>query len=139
MNNKPLPFLPVLISGILLAVIGWAGLAAIFIFTLPNLGPRWLFFFLGLLAFSGTALPIVYFLNRRFPSTPPVDSSIIIRQALWLGIYFDLLAWLQLGRVLNLMLGIFLAAGFILVEFLLRLRERARFKPPEASAEAPNE
>ena len=135
MNTRHLPFTPVLITGLALAVIGWAGLAAIIIFTQPYLGPRWLFFFLAFLAFSGGALPVVYFLNRRFPSTPPAGSDELVRQALWVGIYADLLAWLQLGRVLNLMLVIFLAAGFILIEFFIRLRERTRFKPDETPDE----
>lgn len=135
MNNKHLPFTPVLVTGLALAVIGWFGLVALFLLTLPNLGPRWLFFFLGFLAFSGSALPVVYFLNRRFPTNPPADSGVLIRQALWIGIYFDLLAWLQLGRILNLMLVLFLAAGLMLIEFLIRLRERTRFKPVENSNE----
>ena len=36
------------------------------------------------------------------------------------------LAWLQAGRVLTLPMAVLLAAGLILIEFLLRLRERSQ-------------
>ena len=74
-------------------------------------------------------LPFVYFLNLRFPSRPPADRGVIIRQAVWVGIFVAVLAWLQLGRVLTLPLGIILGAAFILVEVLLRVWERSRWKP----------
>ena len=77
----------------------------------------------------GLALPGAYFLNLRFPSTPPADANILIREALWVGLYLDLVIWLQVGKVLNFALGVLLLAGFALIEFLLRLRERNRFTP----------
>ncbi len=119
-------FLP---AAIILAVIGWGGLVYVFFFTLPTVGPRWLFFFLSVLAITGTVLPAVAFLNRRFPSIPPPTPSVILRQALWVGIYFPTLAWLQIGRVLTASMALLLLLGFILIEWLLRLRERSRWKP----------
>lgn len=119
-------FLP---AAIILAVIGWGGLIYVFFFTLPTVGPRWLFFFLSVLAITGTVLPGVAFLNRRFPSIPPATASVVLRQALWLGIYFPTLAWLQIGRVLTPSLALLLLLGFILIEWLLRLRERSQWKP----------
>lgn len=129
------PVRKVVLTGLILSTIGWAGLAALILFTRPTLGPRWLFFFLFVLALSGTALPIVAFLNRRFPSRPPADGNIVLRQAIWVGIYGSLLAWLQLGRVLNLALIVFLAGGFILIEFLLRLSEKSRWQPKDPTHE----
>jgi len=117
------------LTGIFLAVIGWTGLAWLFYYTLPTLGPRWLMFFLFMIASSGTVLPLVAFFHRRFPSNPPVDGNVVLRQAMWIGIYCSILVWLQLGRVLTLVLASFLAGGFIVIEFLIRLRERSRFKP----------
>jgi hypothetical protein len=81
------------------------------------------------LAVTGIALPLFAFLNNRFPSTPPVSTGVILREALWAGIYFPTLAWLQIGRVLTPSLGLLLAVGFILIEFLLRLREKSQWKP----------
>lgn len=116
-------------AALILALVGWAGLVYLFFFTLPTLGPRWLFFFLGVLALTGSFLPVVAFLNRRFPSTPPPTPVIILRQSLWVGIYGPTLAWLQIGRVLSPLLALLLAIGFILVEWLLRMREKSQWKP----------
>jgi hypothetical protein len=56
---------------------------------------------------------------------------VIVRQAVWIGIYLPVLAWLRIGRVLNLSLALLLAAGLILIEWLLRLRERNQWKPEQ--------
>ena len=39
------------------------------------------------------------------------------------------LAWLQIGRMLTLPLAVLLALGFLIIEYLLRLRERSQWKP----------
>jgi len=125
----------VLPAAILLAVIGWGGLAAVVFFTLPTVGPRWLFFFLGVLALTGSVLPGVTFLNRRFPSVPPVGAGVVVRQAVWVGIYGATLAWLQIGRVLTGSMALVLALGLVIIEWLLRLREKSAWRPQEASGE----
>jgi hypothetical protein len=119
-------FLP---TAIILFVIGWGGLVFLVTSSLPTIGPRWLFFFLFFLALTGTALPFVAFLNRRFPSTPPASPGVILRQAILFGIYWATLAWLQSGRVLTTALVVLLAFGILLMEWLLRLRERSQWKP----------
>jgi hypothetical protein len=118
-------FLP---ASILLFIIGWGGLTALIMTTLPTVGPRWLFFFLCVLAVTGTMMPITAFLNRRFPSTPPPTKMVVVRQALWFAVYVSTLAWLQMGRVLNPALAILLAIGLGLIEFLLRLSEKSQWK-----------
>jgi len=127
-NSSP-PVTSFLPTAIFLFITGWAGLIALIITTLPTVGPRWLFFFLCVLALTGTALPITAFLNRRFPSTPPPTALVIVRQALWFAIYGSTLAWLQIGRVLNPTLAVLLAIGLGLIEFLLRLSEKSQWKP----------
>jgi hypothetical protein len=127
--QKSIPVRAFLPAAFILALAGWSGLAALIIYTLPTVGPRWLFFFLSVLALTGTALPFVAFLNRRFPSAPPPRPGVVLRQALWVGVYGATLAWLQIGRVLTPSLALLLAAGLILIEWLLRLRERAQWKP----------
>lgn len=126
---KDLP--SILFTSILNATIGWVGLFFLLQYTQPFLGPRWLFFFLLTMGVSGTALPIVYFLNIRFPHDPPANTSVIIRQAVWFAIFFDLLAWLQLGRVLNSILTVVIAIGIIVIENLIRLVERSRWQPSQ--------
>ena len=139
MSQKLPSFWAFLWISLVLFLIGWGGLVVLIMLTVPTLAPRWLFFFLLTLALSGTALPVAYFLNRRFPSDPPVDSSVVLREAMWFGVYGSLLAWLQLGRVLTSGLAIILAVGLILVEFLLRLGDGSAWKPARAPAEAAGE
>lgn len=118
-----------LTSAILFMILGWGGLYLLLTYTTPSGGARWAFFFAGVLAFTGTTLPLVAFLNRRFPSIPPPSTTVVLRQALWIGIYFPTLVWLQIGRVLNPFIALLLAVGFALIEWLLRMRERSQWRP----------
>lgn len=127
-NSLLAPFSRVLFAAIILFVCGLAGLAVVIFFTEPLLAPRWLaYFFLTLLA-AGLSLPFVYIFQRRIAKAP-VPDSILVREALWFGVFVDLVVWLQLGRVLNGLLAVFLAGGFMILEVLLRLAETALFKP----------
>lgn len=121
---SPLSFLP---TTLLFMLVGWGGLFALLNTTEPLLGPRWLFFFLVVVAFTGTALPVTAFLNYRFPGEPPATVRVILRQALWVGVYAGALAWLRIGGVLNTALAFIVALAFLAIEWLLRLRERSRW------------
>lgn len=123
-------FRSIAISSLLLMLVGWGGLFYLITQTLPYVWPRWGFFVLSLMAITGTALPVVYFLHRRFPGEQPVEGNVIVRQALWFGVYGATLAWLQLGRLVTVYVIVGLAAGFIAIEYLIRLREKAHWKPP---------
>ena len=131
MKNSPQPsflrtFLPL---SVVLTLIGWVGVILLIQNALPTLGPRWLFFFLGVVALTGPAIPVTYYLNKRFPSNPPVEGMVIVRQALWVGVFGSTIAWLQLGRVLTPALALIMAGVFVLIEFLLRQFERSRWNP----------
>lgn len=125
-NTRHPSILPLAIPMI---VLGWGALGLLILFTEPSGGTRWAMFFSSMLAITGTALPIVSFLNRRFPSSPPATLSVIVRQAIWVGLYFPTLVWLQIGRVMNPSLALLLAVGLLLIEGLLRLVERSLWKP----------
>ena len=127
-NDRFIDFLPAILGLILL---GAAGLAVILVRTLPTIFPRWLFIFFLVSLVTGLFMPLIYFLNQRFKSKPPADSSVIIRQSLWFGIFAGVLTWLQLGRVLTFTLVVIIAAAMILIEILLRMWERSRWKPEE--------
>ncbi len=129
-------FRPFLFPALFLSIGGWGGLALLIWKTLPTIWPRWGFFALLTLALTGTALPVVYFLHRRFPTEPPAEPHVIVRQAIWVGVYGSTLAWLQLGRVVTLWVAFGLATGLIVLEGLIRLRERSRWEPPEAPSSA---
>jgi hypothetical protein len=126
-SNEYYPFFPVFVTSLILIGIGLVGLGVLFIFTVPTLGPRWLLYFLVTMLCSGISLPVIYYLHKRFPSNPRVTPVILVREALWFGVYVDIILWLQLGKVLNSALAIFIAVGLILIEFLIRMRERSRF------------
>jgi hypothetical protein len=125
---SPFSFLP---TSLLLLAIGWGGLFTLFNFTEPFLLPRWVFFFLVVVAFTGIALPVSSFFNYRFPSDPPATVRVILRQALWAGVYATTLAWLLYGRVFNLGLAAILAIAFMAIEWFIRLREKTRWNPED--------
>ncbi|MCH8339384.1 MAG: hypothetical protein IH858_11195, partial [Chloroflexi bacterium] len=110
----------------LLLAIGWTGLYFLVATTLPTVGPRWLFFFLLIIAVTGTALPFVWLLHKRFG---PAPSAVLLRQALWVALFASLGVWLQINRALTLSLALLLGIGFILVEWFLRLLERSVWRP----------
>ena len=131
--DDQLNFRPFALSSLLLILVGWGGLYFLITQTLPYVWPRWGFFVLVLLALTGTVLPIVYFFHRRFPGEKPVEANVIVRQAMWFGVYGATLAWLQLGRLVTIYIILGLAGGLIAIEYFLRLREKAHWKPPVTS------
>ena len=128
--HDQLRFKPFALSSLVLMVTGWAGLYFLITETRPEVWPRWGFFVLMLIAITGTLLPIVYFFHRRFPDEPPADANVIVRQALWFGVYGSTLAWLQLGRLVTVYVIIGLALGLFAIEYVIRLRERSQWTPP---------
>ena len=120
-------FLP---STLILFLAGWGGLALLFFFSLPTVWPRWAFFVCWDLALTGTAIPVVWFLNLRFPGSTPAGDAVVIRQAIWVGVYGATLAWLQLGHAASFSIIIVLAIGLAVIELLIRMREQSRWQPP---------
>ena len=128
--DEQLKFRPFGLAALVLMIAGWGGLYFLVNETLPYVWPRWGFFVLVLLALTGTALPIVYFFHRRFPAEKPAEANVIVRQALWFGVYGATLAWLQLGRLVTIYVILGLAVGLAAIEYFTRLREKAHWKPP---------
>jgi hypothetical protein len=97
----------------------------------PRLGPLplWAFFVLWLMALTGTALPFVRYLNRRFGGGAPAPAGVLLRQSLWVGFFGATCAWLQKGGLLTTAIALLLAAGLGGVEWFLRMREQARWTP----------
>jgi hypothetical protein len=136
-SQPPSTFRPYLASTICLLVIGW-GAAAVAVITLtPTVWARWLLFFGSTLGLTGLGLPIMWFLNLRFRSNPPAGTGVIVRQAIWVGIYGAVLIWLQQVRLVTLWSGLGLAAGLIAIEYLIRMREKARWQPKPVPQEPP--
>lgn len=131
--DDQLNFKPFAYSSLVLMFVGWGGLYLLITQTLPYVWPRWAFFVLVLMAVTGTILPVVYFFHRRFPDEKPAEPYVIIRQAMWFGIYAATLAWLQLGRLVTVYVILGLAGGLAAIEYFTRLREKAHWKPPVPS------
>jgi hypothetical protein len=128
-NRRFVSFQPFLVPAIALLVIGLGTLALAFFGFKPTVWARWLFFFGWDLLLSSLALPVTWFLNLRFPSDPPAETNVIVRQAIWVGVYGAVLAWLQQERLVTLWTGLGLALGLIAIEYLIRMREKARWQP----------
>ncbi len=113
------------VAACLLALGAWVGFVSLTYFTVPSVGPRWLFFAVWLAALTSTAIPFVQYLNKRFSHTLPPD-DVMLRQAIWVGIFGASCAWLQLGRALNWASALLLAAALIAIEGFLILRDRSK-------------
>lgn len=125
-------FRPFVLPTMLLIFGGWGGVTALVFYTEPLIWMRWALFALLFLALTGTALPFVYIFHLRYPSERPIGPRVIIRQAQWVGAYGLILLWLRQGELLSLWLMLGLAGGFLAIEWLIRLRERAHWDPPVA-------
>jgi hypothetical protein len=130
-------FLPYLASTICLLLLGFGAAAYAILDLLPTVWARWLLFFGGTLGLTGLALPLTWFLNLRFPSDPPAGPYVPVRQAVWVGVYGALLAWLQQVRLVTIWSGFGLALGLIAIEYLARMREKARWQPKSLPPEQP--
>jgi hypothetical protein len=124
---KPSAYIPTTIA---LLVLGFGGLMIIMNATDPLLGARWLFFLLVVVAFTGVALPASAWLNYRFPSQPPASANVIVRQALWFGVYVSVISWLSYGRVINIGLAGLFLIGFTAIEIFIRMWENSKWRKP---------
>jgi hypothetical protein len=130
MSEKPYSgYRSLVLAAIVMAVLGWLGLYMLTFATLPTVGPRWLFFFLWVLATTGTAIPFIWLLHRRFSTERQAPSSVLLRQSLWIGLFGSLCLWLQFNRTLTLSLAILLGVRFTVMEWFLGLVERSRWRP----------
>ena len=123
-------FRPYLLPAFILLLIGWGGLYALALYTLPLVWARWGFFALWVIALTATSFPVIYFVTTRF-SSEKMEPQALVRRALWVGVFGATLAWLQLARLVNVYVILGLAFGLVALESLLRLRERARWRVPD--------
>lgn len=115
----------VMLAGALLGVSSWLLLARLVESTPPLAFPRWLFFILLYSAVTGSTLPFIGYLHRRFSRYNPPTGGVILRQGMWFGLLAVTLAWLQMTRALTLASAGFLILAVLVIETFLRLRERA--------------
>jgi hypothetical protein len=78
-----------------------------------------------LVAVTGLVLPVAYVLNRRFGRSPSQSFLVVLRQAMWVGLWAAFCMWLQMQRSLGLGAAVMAAIVLITVEVLLQVRNRA--------------
>jgi len=79
-----------------------------------------------MVAVTGLALPVVYYANVRFESGGDGPALIVIlRQALWVGLWLAFCVWLQMSRSLGFAVAVLVAAVLATFEILLQVRRRA--------------
>lgn len=81
-----------------------------------------------LVATTGVALPITYFLNRRFGPVQDIAVPhflVVLRQAMFIGFWASFCIWLQMNRMLGIAVVVLVAGVLILFEILLQIRTRA--------------
>lgn len=115
----------ILIAAYLMIIGGWGGIYLLITSQLPRPGPLWVFLAVLYVAVVGTVLPFIRALNTRL--TPPTrvypSGGVLVRQAVWVGLFVVACAWLQIPRVLTPPVAFFLALALIVIEVFLRSRE----------------
>ena len=117
-------FRKVILTGIGLGVIGIGGIIFLIYFTKPTLQFRWLFFFLSLIGLSGFSLPILSLVHKRFSPPESMSENVLLREAIMIGFFGNLVAWLMIGDMLTFALFLLLVAGMVTIEYLIRLTEK---------------
>lgn len=87
--------------------------------------PELIIAFLGavLVTLTGLFLPLAYFLNKRFgraTTFPPL--IVILRQAMWVGLWGAFCTWLQMNRAFGVAIALLVAFVFLMVEILVQIR-----------------
>jgi hypothetical protein len=90
-----------------------------------------MFFVAAVFAVTGTAVPLVAYLNRIIKPFGPATFEMIVRESTLIGVYAGSLIWLNKGQVLTYGLAIILGVGLFIVELLIRLRSRSEWHPVE--------
>ena len=88
-------------------------------------------------AATGLALPLSYYLNKRLLPPEmrhePPPFLTVIRQALWVGLWVAFCLWPQMNRTLGVAVAALVAAVLILFEVVLQIRARAASVQPQGA------
>ena len=86
--------------------------------------PQILFFAFSFLALSAGTVPIAAFFNQRFAAEGwfERDSTRLVRQGAWVGLFGVILLYLQLLRAFNWTIALVLGGVFVLIEIFFLTR-----------------
>jgi hypothetical protein len=76
----------------------------------------WVFLAGVLVVITGASLPLAYVINQRFGQSKSSQFLVVLRQAMWIGIWFAFSIWLQMNRTFGWGVAILVPAVFIVVE-----------------------
>ena len=102
----------------------WFGLWSVI--QMPVTEPTKVLFYVVLfVAVTSTVTPAVAYLNARFGRLDEQRTyrARFVRESVWVGLCMVLIAWLQMQRVLSLLVALIVIAVFVLVETFLITRE----------------
>jgi len=105
---------------VVIALLGWGGLAYLIVHTSPQPYNWVLFLALLLVAATTTSYLPLQYLYRRFARPTPAAA---LRQSFWLALFVTLCAWLQSHRVLDWAAALLLATVLGLIEGYLLNQE----------------
>jgi hypothetical protein len=78
-----------------------------------------------LVAVTGLSLPLAYYLNKRFGRSGSQRFLVVLRQAMWVGIWVAFCVWLQMNRSLGIGIALLVAGVLVTIEVLLQIRTKA--------------
>lgn len=78
-----------------------------------------------LVAVTGLSLPLAYYLNKRFGRSGSRRFLVVLRQAMWVGIWVTFCVWLQMNRSLGIGIALLVAGVLVTIEVLLQIRTKA--------------
>ncbi len=78
-----------------------------------------------LVAVTGLSLPLAYYLNKRFGRSGSRRFLVVLRQAMWVGIWVAFCVWLQMNRSLGIGIALLVAGVLVTIEVLLQIRTKA--------------
>ena len=127
------PVKTILPISLILAIPGWIWLIYLVTQTVPELWNRWMFYVAFVMTITGSSLPVIAYLNRIIKPFGPATYEIAFREGIMIGLYSAIMLWLNKGQILTFGLALILAVGLILIELLIRLRNRSEWHPESES------
>jgi len=92
--------------------------------TAANAEIIWAFLAGVLIISTGLALPLAFVLNQRFGKSETLHFLVVLRQAMWVGLWVSFCVWLQMNRTLGWGVALLVAAVFAVVKMLLQVRTK---------------
>lgn len=121
MSSRQLRVLTVVVG-----ILSWAGLGYLIATQTPTVLAAVVLFLLLFLAIGSTATLFLMWIRRRLLNE--AEPAVVLREGGLLGLYVTLVAGLQMARMLDVMVGLVLAAIFVMFEIFLLQRPESVYR-----------